>query len=188
MLRLEFDDKQIQDLIDELGLTERQARNAMTRALGRTTKTLRRMSELGIRSKLDVRKLAYLRQRLKSVRIGHSNFAGARLWYGLNDMPVSALRGKIKQAGDGASFTGRAGSHTFAGGFVRKSRHGSRRTIFMRKGDKRLPLVEARVPVKDEMDAFLEGDVFSQALDIFWKHFERDMLARAKYGVGKGGR
>lgn len=188
MIKLDFDADQIEALIDELGLTEKQARFAMTRALSRTTTTLRRMSEIGMRSKLDVRKLAYLRRRLKAIRMDRSNYAGARLWYGLNDIPVSALRGRTKEVGDGATFSGKAGSQSFPGGFVTKSKNGHGRTIFMRKGKARLPLTEARLPVKEGMDAYLQGDVFPKALDIFWQHFERDMRARAAHGVGKGWR
>lgn len=184
MLQFDFDAKQIGNLITELGLTEKQAKFALSRALRRTAATLRRMSERGLKSELDIKKLAYLRRRLRFSRFSRGTFEGARLWYGANDIPVSALRGRIKKTGKGASFSGKAGSEEFAGGFVRKSRRGWGRTIFVRKGKKSHPIGEVELPVKDKMDIFVEDEVFDQINDIFWKHFERDMTARAKYGVG----
>lgn len=184
MLHFEIDAEQVGRLIDELGLTEKQAKFALSRALQRTAATLRRMSERGLKSELDIKKLAYLRRRLKSIRFRGGSFSGMRLWYGLNDMPVSALRGRIASGPRGASFSGKAGQKTFDKGFVAKSARGYGRTILMRQGRARLPLDEAELPVKNRMDVFVEDEIFVQAEEIFWRHFERDMLARAKYGVG----
>ena len=190
MLHFDLDAKQIGNLITELGLTEKQAKFALGRALRRTATTLRVKSERGLKSELDVRKLAYLRRRLRFSQFSRANFAGARLWYGTNDMPVSALKGRIKETGDGATFSGKAGSHAYPGGFVAKSKRGwtkNGKTIFTRKGKKRLPLAEVQLPVKDRMDVFIEDEIFDQINEIFWKHFERDMLARARFGVGQRG-
>jgi len=190
VLHFDIDAKQIGDLITELGLTEKQAKFALGRAFRRTATTLRVMSERGLKSELDVRKLAYLRRRLRFSQFSRQNFAGARLWYGTGDMPVSALKGQINEAGDGATFSGKAGSHSYDGGFVAKSKRGwtkGRKTIFTRKGGKRLPIAEVQLPVKDRMDVFIEDEIFDQINEIFWRHFERDMLARAKYGVGQRG-
>lgn len=184
-LHFDFDAQQIESLTLELGLTEKQAKFALSRALRRTAGTLRRMSERGLRSELGVKKLSYLRRRLKIAKFRGASFEGARLWYGANDMPVSALHGIIETDGKGASFTSKTGSENFAGGFVRKSRRGWGRTIFIRKGRKRLPIAEAEMPVKDRMDTFIEDEIFDQVNEIFWKHFERDMEARAKFGVGR---
>jgi len=179
VLHFDFDAQQIAALTRELGLTERQAKYALGRALKRTATTLRMMSERGLKSELDTKKLAYLRRRLRFSRFSKASFEGARLWYGTNDMPVSALRGKVSTTGSGAAFSGKAGSHAFKGGFVRKSRRGWGRTIFVRKGRGRLPLAEAALPVKDRMDIFIEDEVFDQIDGIFWNHFERDMRSRA---------
>lgn len=190
MLHFDIDAKQIGTLITELGLTEKQAKFALGRALKRTATTLRVKSERGLKSELDVKKLAYLRRRLRFSRFSRQSFEGARFWYGTNDMPVSALKGRVSEGGGGASFSGKAGSHTYAGGFVAKSKRGwtkNAKTIFVRKGGKRLPIGEVQLPVKDRMDVFIEDEIFDEINDIFWKHFERDMLARAKFGVGQRG-
>lgn len=184
MLHFDIDADQLRGLAEELGATEKQAKFALSRALRRTAATLRKMSERGLRSELDIKKLAYIRRRLKSIRFRGSSFEGTKLWYGLNDMPVSALRGKVAKDRTGASFFGKAGSKSFRNAFVAKSAYGYGRTILMRKGAARLPLEEAEMPVKDRMDVFVEDEIFVQVEAIFWKHFERDMTARARYGVG----
>lgn len=180
----DFDDKQLRNLINEVGLTDRQARAALSRALRRTATTLRVMSERGLKSKLDVKKLAYLRRRLKFSRFSRGTFEGARLWFGANDVPVSALRGSVTKTASGAAFSGKAGSHEFKEGFVQKSHRGWGKTIFVRKGKARLPIEEAALPVQDEMNVFIEDEVFDQINLIFWKYFERDVFARAR-GFGR---
>lgn len=190
MIHFDLDAKQIGDLITELGLTERQAKYALSRALRRTATTLRVKSERGLRDELGTKKMAYLRRRLRFSQFSRANFEGARLWYGTNDMPVSALKGKVQEGSGGASFSGKAGSHTYKGAFVAKSKRGwtkNGRTIFTRKSGKRLPIAEVQLPVKDRMDTFIEDEIFDQINEIFWNHFERDMLARAKFGIGQRG-
>lgn len=184
MLHFDIDPAQVYALIAELGVTDKQAKFALSRALRRTAATLRRMSERGLRSELDIKKIAYIRRRLKSIKFRGASFEGMKLWFGMNDMPVSALRGKVAKDRTGATFSGKAGSHSFKGGFITKSARGYGRTILMRKGKARLPLEEAEMPVKDRMDVFVEDRIFVEVEEIFWKHFVRDMTARAAYGVG----
>ena len=188
-LHFDLDDRQIGALITELGLTEKQAKFALGRALRRTATTLRVLSERGLKSELDVKKMAYLRRRLRFTRFSRQSFEGARLWYGANDMPVSALRGKVAEDATGATFSGKAGTHHFDGGFVGKGKRAwtkGTRTIFTRKGKGRLPIAEASMPVKDRMDIFIEDEIFDKINDIFWNHFQRDMLSRAR-GFGQRG-
>lgn len=184
MIRLEIDGKQITALINELGLTERQAKAAMSRAVRRAAATLRRRAEKSLKSELDIRKMNYLRARLKSLRLQRTGFEGLRMWFGENDMPMSALRGRVTKTADGARFAGKAGTRDVEGGFISKAKFG--RTIFKRVGAKRLPIEEQRVPVKEQMDALIEGELFAGVLELIWKNFERDMLARARHGVGVG--
>jgi hypothetical protein len=186
VIYFDIDAKKIGNLITELQLTERQAKFALGRAFRRTAATLKKLSERGLKSELDVKKMAYLRRRLRFSRFSRQSFEGARLWYGANDIPVSALRGKLSTSGTGASFAGKAGSEEFKGGFVRNSRRGWGKTIFVRKDKARLPIYEASMPVKDRMDIFVEDEVFDKINDIFWNHFERDMKSRAR-GFGQRG-
>lgn len=185
MIHFDIDASQVRGLIEELGATEKQAKFALNRALNRTAATLRKLSASGLKSELDIKKAAYIRRRLKSIRFRGANFSGMKLWYGLNDMPVSTLRGNISGGRTGgASFSGKAGTKSFPQGFVAKSQRGYGKTILMRKSKARLPIEEATMPVKDRMDVFVEDEIFVKVEEIFWQHFERDMAARAKYGVG----
>lgn len=184
MIKLAIDAKRIGDLITELGLTERQAKAALSRAVRRTAATLRRRAEKELKSELDVRKVAYLRRRLKQISLSRSGFEGVKLWFGQNPMYITGLRGKVSKTAEGAGFAGKAGSAEFPGGFIVKSRYG--RTIMTRKGKERLPITEGTIPVQAQMDAIVEGDLFADCLEILWANFERDMLARAKFGVGVG--
>lgn len=184
MVRLEIDARQIATLIAELGLTERQAKAAMSRAVRRTAATLRRRAEKSLKSELDIRKMNYLRRRLKSLRLERTGFEGIKIWFGENAMPMSALRGSIRKTKDGARFSGKAGTQDVPGGFVDRGKYG--RTIFKRRGSARLPIDEQDVPVKTQMDALIEGELFADTLNLLWTYFERDMLARARHGVGVG--
>lgn len=187
MIHFDLDARQINNLITELGLTERQAKFALGRALRRTAATLRKRSERGLMSELQFKKLAWLRRRLKFSRFSKGTFEGARIWYGANDVPISALRGSVEQHTGWAKFSGPAGNMRVHGGFVGKSKRGwtkGGKTIFQRAGAARLPIREAQLPVKDRMDIFVEDQIFPQIDEIFWNHFQRDMAARARYGVG----
>ncbi len=187
MLHFDFDDRKIASLITELGLTEKQAKFALTRALRRTATTLRVRSEKGLRSKLGVKRLGFLRRRLRFSNFSKGSFQGARIWYGANDIPLSALVGSMEQHNGWAKFKGHVGSLRVAGGFVGKSKRKwtkGAKTIFARVPGDRRRISEVQLPVKDTMDVFVEDEIFPQIDEIFWGHFERDMKARARLGVG----
>ena len=185
MLQFDIDQQSLLDLIDAVGATEQQAKFALARALNRTAATLRKMSEKGFKNELDLKKVAYIRKRLKSIKFKQYGFAGAGLWYGLNDLPVSMMRGSVKDNRPaGASFSGKVGNFAFKKGFVAKSRNGRGKTIFQRDGKGRLPIEEAAAPIKDKMDVYIEDSIFDKIDDIFWKHFSQDLSARVNLGVG----
>ncbi len=185
MLYFDIDESQLNAVTAELGLTEKQIQFAFDRALKRTAATLRKLSEKGLKSELEIKKMSYLRRRLKTLKMRKSG-AGSeiKLWYGLNDMPVSTLKGSMSKTTSGAAFSGKAGSKDFKGGFIGNSKFWKSKTIFARKGKARLPLTEAELPVKDKMEVFVEDKIFTEVDAIFWKHFIRDVTARAKFGVG----
>lgn len=165
---------------DELGATEKQVGQAYSRALQRTAATLRRMSSTGLRTELGLRNAKALRKRLRTIKLRRGrNLQAVTLWYGTNDLPVSAFKGTPKKTRTGASFRG----VEFPGAFIAKGKDG-KRSIFRRRGRDRLPIVEQTMPVKDEIDVFLEDEIFDQVGDIFFRHFASDLRARAIYGVG----
>ncbi len=75
-----------------------------------------------------------------------------KLWFGLNDIPVGFLKGRIKRLGTksepkGAMFTptGNIKPQFYDKSFV--TRAYKRRSIFSRVGKKGYPIREARVPI-----------------------------------------
>lgn len=185
MLYLDFDAKGIREIIEALGPTERQVKFAISRAAKRTAATLRKKSEAGFKSEIGVKKLAYLRKRLKTIRLKRSNVEGAELWYGLNPLPLSMLKGRAKDnKPNGASWSGKAGSFQFPKGFVHSGLNGRGRSIYFREGRARLPLDEASAPIKDKMDVYIEDVIFDEVEEIFMNHFIRDLRARLTYNVG----
>lgn len=184
MLQFDIDANQLRTLIDNLGATDKQARAAMSRALRRTAANLRTMSLRGFKRELDLKRMEFVRRRLKSIRL-RQTADGIALWYGLNDLPVSALKGRLARTPTGASYRGKVGTFEFADGFIMKGKLNNKlRSIFYRQGDARFPLAEATVPIKDRMDVFIEDQIFVNVEDIFWRNFERDLRARIEFGVG----
>jgi hypothetical protein len=164
---------------DELGASEKQIKLALARALKRTASKLRTLSAKGLRDELELKRLNALRKRLKSVKL-RGDIEGVKLWYGLNDMPVSWFRGRPVQTATGAAFRGRQ----FPGAFVARSRYAKGKTIFKRASKARLHIEEQLMPVKDKADVFVEDRIFVQVEKIFWPLFQREIEARVKYKIG----
>jgi hypothetical protein len=182
MLHFDIDWSGLLQIGDELGATEKQVKFALSRAMRRTEATLRRMSSKGLTQELQLRAATLLRKRLKSTKLKMAaSDASMTLWYGLNDMPVSALKGRPSRTKDGATFRDKE----FSGGFVGRSKIKNRQTIFKRKGEERLPVTEQLFPVKDKAEIFIEDRIFAELEGVFWQHFKRDIQARVKYRLGE---
>lgn len=179
-VRLELGLSDIERVISELGATPEQVRFATTRALRRTASALRTRSMKAAKETLQLRRAAAFRRRLKDLRLRmHKSGGEVGVWVGLNDLAVSALKGRMKEYAGGATFR----SMEFEGAFV--ATHKGRRSIFRRKGKRRFPIVEQTYPIKDQMDVVLEDDVFPDAIEIFMRNFASDLRARTVFGVGK---
>lgn len=182
MLHFDIDWSGLLQIGDELGATEKQVKFALNRAMRRTEGTLRRMSSKGLTQELQLRAATLLRKRLKSIKLKMAaSEANMTLWYGLNDMPVSAFKGRPSRTKDGAVFRDKE----FSGGFVGRSKIKNRQTIFKRKGEERLPVTEQLFPIKDKSEIFIEDRIFTELEDVFWQHFKRDIQARVKYQLGE---
>lgn len=180
MLNFDIEWNELKGVADELQASEKQFRAALNRAANRTAATLRKMSARGLKDELQLRTLAVLRKRLKSIKLKAKGKEGLVLWYGLNDLPVSSFKGRVRKSKDGASFRG----HEFKGAFVAKSSVKGKRTVFKRTGSGRLPISEQLMPIKDQADIFIEDEIFTQVEEIFWNNFRRDLAARVKYNLG----
>jgi hypothetical protein len=179
-LHLEIEASDLLKAGEELGASVKQVKFAFSRATRRTAATLRRMSERGIKSEMELRSITYIRKRLRSIKIRQGKDGSVGLWYGLNDMPIPEFKGTPKETATGATFR----SLNVKGGFVAKDRRG-RKTIFKREGKARLPITEQLVPVKDRLDVFIEDRIFDEVEQIFWKHFMQDLNARVQFGLGQ---
>ena len=102
------------------------------------------------------------------------------VWVGLNDIEVSALRGRVREFDGGATFR----SREYYGAFVAKV--GRHRSIYKRRGKERFPIKEQTFPIKDQMDVVLEDEVLPSVAEIFLRNFLSDLRARTVFGVGKG--
>lgn len=172
---------------DELQATDKQVVYALNRAMRRTATTLYRMAAKGLTKTLHLRAMKVLRKRLRTnLKSGMNKTGkkrvddGVRLWFGLNDLPVSSFKDKPKETGAGAVFR----DQEYAGAFVARPKGQSRPTIFKRKGADRLPIVEQLYPIDDKAMKFIEDEIWDDIEDIFWNHFQRDLRARVTYNIG----
>ncbi len=185
MLHFDLEPIGFERLQRELGASDRQVRLAFNRALNRTVSRLRMLSSKGLQSELGLRRAAAMRRRLKSIRVrGAGGMTEARLWYGLNNLPVSEFKGRARRTPQGASFQGGPVRGDFSGAFVAKPGGAGRRSIFRRVKAVRLPISEETLAIKDKADTFVEDQVFDQLEDILWREFRRDLEARTIYSVG----
>lgn len=175
MLTFDVDLSSLQAVAAEVGASEREYKASLGRACSRTAATLRKMSGRGLRDALQLRTLGVLRKRLKSIRLQKKG-EGVALWYGLNDLPVSAFKGRPRNTKKGAQ----KNKKEFEGGFVGKTKQG-KATIFKRAGTARLPIREQLMGIKDQADIFIEDEIFTEVERIFWHHFEQDIRRRVKY-------
>lgn len=184
MLHYDVNFGELLQVADELKASKKQVRFALSRAMRRTTASLRKQASKGLARELQLRSVTALRRRLKTISLRmntSSDDQAMGLWFGLNPLPVSAFKGRPRQTPTGATFKG----EQFPGAFVARSKVKGKQTIFKRKGNGRLPLIEQSVPIEDDAMVFIEDQVFDQVLDLFWKNFRRDLQARVKFNIGE---
>lgn len=184
MRRLDFDVdlSQLMGVVNELSASEKQVNFALSRALNRTAGTLRVRSSKILKDKLELRRVSALRKRLKTLklRMGKSK-RDVRIWFGLNDMPISWFKGTPKQTASGAVFRGR----NYPNAFVARSSYAKQKTIMKRVGRERLSIEEQLFPVEDRAQNLIEDHVLDGWEEFFWKEFRRDLAARVRYNIGE---
>lgn len=183
MIGLQFDVDGIRDIQDALKATDKQVWNSIGRALNRTAATLRKQSLKEFRSEIGMRTVALVRRRLRDMKLKSASFQGFRLWYGLNNVPISYLKGTIRKSRKGgASKNSKIGSFSYPKGFVVPAGKGTKyRSVYERVGRERFPIKEEDAPIKDRMDIVIEDRIFNKAAEIFWHHFESDLRRQVKY-------
>ncbi|HGS5314525.1 TPA: phage tail protein [Vibrio parahaemolyticus] len=191
-----IDVEELEAVQNILGATESQVKAAYNRAISRTARTVRSLANKEIRDSMQVKNLKAIRKRFQNFRLRspskQKKFDELRLWFGLNDMSVGYLRGRIRRNGskrspNGATFTpkGKMAPQTYQQGFI--AHRYKRRSIFSRSTDNRYPIKEARVPVSEALQVTIEDEIFERLPEIFLKHFETDLKGRVKMGLNKRG-
>ena len=187
-LNFDIDPQEIKAIQKILGANEEQVRKAHNRALSRTAVTMKSLGTKLVRDEMKVKSLKALRQRFQTFRVSSKNkkqLDELRLWFGLNDVRLSDLKGRIARIGSkkkpkGAKFTpaGSGDVTTYDDAFVAKVR--GRRSIWARKGKRRYPIGEKKVAINDRTQVLIEDEVFSQLPEVYLKHFETDLKGRIK--------
>lgn len=178
MLAFDIDDRRINAIADEFAATPKQVDMAYGRAMKRTAGTLRRIATSGLKTELGLRNTQALRRRIKEYRIGGRRGRGVRLWFGANDLPLSAFKGRAQKTASGVKF----GDTTIHGAFLAK--RGGKRGVFRRVGSSAFPITEVLMPVADRIMVFIEDNVFVDLEAIFFKNFAAEIRARTIFGVG----
>lgn len=168
-MQIDIDLSELKQLTDELKSTTAEVGKATSRALRRTATHLQKLSRQELKRELDLPNVTLLRKRMKTMRArikGGDVEKVIGIWYGLNDLPVSAFKykpGPIQHSW-GASF----GQHEFPGAFVaRLSKRKGKRSIYRRASRGRFPLTEQTIPIKDIADTVIEDRVFPKATQFF---------------------
>lgn len=176
MLQFDFDDKKIRDIAEAIDATDQDVKRAMNRAVKRTAGTIRRLSSTGLQTELGLRNATALRRRMREYRVGKGRNS-VKLWYGANDLPISAFPGRKTQVSGGV----KVGEIMLHGAFLTKVR--GKVSAYVREGRGRWNIREATVPVADRIMIFLEDNVFVDIDAILWQHFEREIRAYTILGV-----
>jgi hypothetical protein len=180
MIGIDINGREIRALADEFGATQAQVEAAYRRALNRTASNVRTLMRREVRQGLDLRSAGVLRRRLKQMRgKGKANGASVDIWLGQNDLPPGAFKDRPRQGGSGVTFRGQS----FPGAFVARMPSG-KVSIWRRRSDGRLPLIEQTISVQDQMNEVLETRVMPDVLELFMRNFRADLRARTVFGVG----
>ncbi|WP_273763585.1 phage tail protein [Aeromonas hydrophila] len=180
MLHFDVDITQLLQVTEDLGATSKQVVLSLKRALNRTLTSLRKSSVKDLKRELMLGAASNLRSRVKQTQMRiKNNEVKADLWFGLNPVSASSLKGRAKQESWGASKQ----NYLFKDGFVGKMPNGHH-SIFKRKGKARLKIEEQTVAIEEDASDYVESEVFDEVLTVFWGHFERDLRARVKYQIG----
>ncbi|KIC36550.1 hypothetical protein [Leisingera sp. ANG-M7] len=182
MLAFDFDARELKRIADEFKASEKDLQYAYSRALRRTAQTMKTRARKGLRTELKLRTAAELRRRLQGFRFKRGKGLGeVKMWFGLNDMRVSAFKGRASLTGAGAAFAGQ----DFPGAFIARNAKG-RPTVMRRATQKAYPIREERMAIEDKAQIYIEDEVFDEIEEVFFKHFRAEVRARTLYNVGKG--
>lgn len=202
------DARALQEIQSSLKATYAQTNMAYNRALDKTLRKLQVNSLSMMREVTGAKDKKSIDKRVKTY-VRHPKGtnkrmpAAGRIWFGLNDMPVSALKGTMKnppgakaknrkrdergrflpgRGARGATFNPKSAalaSESYPGGFVTTVR--GKRSIFMRVEGKSY-LREAKIPVSDAVEAGISSDIFADAGETLMELFTKELKGLVKRG------
>ena len=184
-LTFDIDLNELDVIRSQLNATREELHKAYGRALKRTSVTMQKLSRQLIRDEMRAKSIKAINERVQTFRIKRSKMEDElKLWFGLNDLTVSLLKGRLKRLGSkkhprGARFipSGSALSpQQYDKGFIAKIR--KTRSIYTRVGKGQYALEEGRVAVSDDLEVSIEDDIFEQLPEVFMHHFTVDLAGR----------
>lgn len=175
-LSVEIDARGINSLALAFGATEKQVEAAMRSTYGKMARWMRTHSLRGLSRKLHIQQ-KILRSRIRTYRMQNGlgdQGGGAKVWYGLRNIPFSRLN--PRRARDGVRAAGR-----YVEGAFLTSRRG-RPEVMRRIGKARLPVEVVYAEIADEAQVYIEDEfVGSTAFDIqFFRFLEHELRWRTQ--------
>lgn len=187
-LLFDIDPGELESVQLMLGGTEKEMLAAYNRAIARTSVTMKSQGAKLMREGMDAKSLKEIRRRMQAhknaFKLGQTGakLDELKLWFGLNDMSIGRLKGRMSRLGskrspEGAAFTSKKlGKQEYDDGFIGRVRN--KRSIFARKGAARFPIKEKKVAVADPLHVKLEDEIFASLPEVFMQHYTTDMKGR----------
>lgn len=180
MLEVEIDQSNLRKLQHEFGASEKQMILAFNGAARKTIRKCVTVAKREAHSTVGTRTQSIIAKRIKPrIKRGKDGTLFCSIWFGFNDLPPEAFKGKIVQSAQGVIVK----EMVFDSAFVAAMSSG-KVSAFRRKGAGRLPIEKITVPIIDEFEPIMKNDVWKRWPEIFMAHYERELRARAVYGVG----
>ncbi|AYN30002.1 hypothetical protein D8682_25300 [Buttiauxella sp. 3AFRM03] len=202
------DASELQTIQKALGATYKQTNLAYNRALEKTLNKLQINSISMMRDVTGAKKKEIIKRRVKIFTVrtsgGNSRMPGhGKIWLGLNDMPVSAIKGTMKNPSGGKAknrkrdergrFISGRGSRgatfnpkssglnttSYPGGFVTTFR--GKRSIYFRTEGKPF-LSEAKIHISDPVKEEIPSDIFAGANELLMEIFNKELKGLVKRG------
>lgn len=178
MMYLKLDTKELDRLVDNLDAVEKAAQKALRTTVSKMSTWLRVRAGRAIRQATGL-KMSQLRTRLKRLKVKSVQSDGALggVWIGLNEIDLSRLSPEQDSFGVSAGPSGKSRSYEGAfmgprpGVIAKKLRGGA----FVRKSRARMPITRIGMPIREESERALEGQVFDGFEAQFYKTFEHEL-------------
>ncbi|MBJ7550745.1 hypothetical protein [Marinomonas ostreistagni] len=169
MIQIDIDTAQLVPSLGAIELTQKEINAVAHRAHQRTAKAVQRHVLKVLSKELETKNTKAMRRRIVLKR-RDGKFS---LFVGLNDLPVSSLKGRMKQVSNGVVFR----SQRFEKAFIAKMPSG-KKSAWRRRNKNRNSLVEVKMPIQRDADAAIRRQIYDDIVELFRHHFETDIKGR----------